>query len=608
MSRTDPVSAGEAAARLESCRLFDGAVQDFWPLFARTCADIGGAVATRVVVKADESWKLAAAYPNPRDFPAPMHGSSFEALAKQALMEGLAAAPAEAGQRAGLLLVALATGNEDDQCLLAAAIAPGSPEDLADAGVLLRLAADTPLLYQRQRQLERSRRDVENFTQALEILAVTNLHTRFLGVAMALVNEVATRHHCSRVSLGWHDGAYIRIKAVSGTDNFEKKMTSVQKLEAAMEEARDQDEEIIWPASEHAEIITRDHKTYAELEQVTAMLSVPVRIDGEVKGVLMLERGDGFTEFDALALRVISDQVARRLEDLRINDRWFGARWASSWREGFSKFLGPQNTWWKVAGVMGALFLAFSIFVPLPYRVNATFIVRAEQLAHLPASYDGYLAAAHVRPGDMVKAGQELVRLDTSDLLVELSSALAEKRRYAAEAEKAEADRQLADMRAFRALEAQADAQVDLVQYRLDRASLKAPFDGIVVEGDLRERLGAPVRAGDVMMRVSRLDGLYVQMDVPERDIDLIAESETAEIAFTTRPEDTFAVDIERIEPAAVVDNQGNYFVVRGRLQNDAEWLRPGMTGVAKIEAGKRNFMWIATHRLIDFVRLKFWW
>lgn len=577
-------------------------------MFARTCAEIAGAAGTRVVVQAGEEWKLAAAWPNPRDFPAPMHGSSFQALAKQALHEGVAAATAGEGQRAGLLLVALSTGDTNDRCLLAAAIAPGGQEDLAEAGALLRLAADTPLLYQRQRQLERSKRDVENFTQALEILAVTNLHTRFLGVAMALVNEIATRHHCTRVALAWQKGAYLRVLAVSGTDNFEKRMNVVQKLEAAMEETRDQDEEIIWPASEHAEVIVRDHQAYADMEHVPAMLSVPVRVDGEVKGVLLLERAEAFGEFDALALRVIADQVARRLDDLRTHDRWFGARWAASWRQGLAKFLGPQNTWWKVAGIAGALFLAFAIFVPLPYRVNATFIVRAEALAHLPASYDGYLAESKVRPGDLVTAGQELVRLDTSDLRVELASALSEQRRYAAEAEKAEADRKLADMRAFRAMQAQASAQVDLVRYRLDRASLKAPFDGVVVEGDLRERIGAPVRAGDVLMRVSRLDGLYVQMEVPERDIDLIAESETAQIAFTTRPEDTFDVTIERIEPAAVVDRDGNFFVVRGRLQNNADWLRPGMTGVAKVESGHRNFLWIATHRLVDFIRLKFWW
>ena len=151
-------------------------------------------------------------------------------------------------------------------------------------------------------------------------------------------------------------------------------------------------------------------------------------------------------------------------------------------------------------------------------------------------------------------------------------------------------------------------ARLALVQYRLERAEIRAPFDGVVVEGDLRERIGAPVHTGDILMKISQLKGLYVEMRVPERDIDLIKDSRTAEVAFVTKPEETFAVQIERIEPSAVADKEGNVFVVRGRIDVRAEWFKPGLSGVAKIKTGDRSLLWIATHRLVDFLRLKFWW
>lgn len=578
-------------------------------MFTRTCAEIVGAPAARVAVRAEGQWRLAAGWPNPRDFPLPMSGPTFEALAEQALQEGLSAAPSSAAHLPGLVLVALSTGDEKDECLLAVAIQPGLREDLTSAGTLLRLAADTPLLYQRQRQLERARRDLVNFSQALEVLAATNVHARFLSVAMALVNELATRHQCTRVSLGWGDAFHIRVVAISGTDNFEKRMNVVQRLEAAMEEARDQDEEILFPALTGSESIIRDHQAYAQLENLGGLMSVPVRVNGEPRGVLTLERTVAFTEFDALAIRVVADQVARRLDDLRRHDRWFGARWASAWREWFAGFLGPKQTWLKVGAIAGAAFLAFAAFVPLPYRVSAAFIVRTQAQMHLPAPFEGYLAEVNARPGDLVPAGTVLVRLDTSDLRVELAAALAEQQRYAAEAEKAEADRRLADFRAARAAAAQSGARVNLIRYRIDRSEMVAPFAGVVVEGDLSERIGAPVKPGDILMRFSELKGLYVEMRVPERDIDLIAGSKSAEVAFATRPEDTFAVEIERIEPTAVTERDGNVFVVRGHLRDGtADWLRPGMTGVAKIESGRRSLLWIATHRLVDFLRLKLWW
>lgn len=603
-------TTAEAVSRLEECRLFDGPQREFWPRFARTCAELVFAPASAVVVQIEGSWRLIAAWPAAREFPLPLAGPSFTGLAERALAEGLATALLGPTSPA-LVLISLSLGEGSQPCLLAVAVTRTSREELVAAGSILRLAADTPLLYQRQQLLAKSQRDVQHYAQALEVLAATNAHTRFLSVAMALVNELAARFQSSRVSLGWTDGAYIRVKAISGTDHFEKKMAAVQKMEAAMEETRDQDEEILWPALPESTAITRDHATYAELERVPFLLSAPVRIEGEPRAVLLLERASAttaFTEFDALALRVVADQVARRLDDLRKLDRWFGARWAQGLRAWFSRFLGPRQTWLKVAAVTGAVVLGIATFVPVPYRVEGTFIVRADALQHLPAPFDGYIAEVPVRPGDLVHEGQLLLKLDTSDLLVEQASAAADVQRRASEAEKAEADRQLSDLRVARAMQAQAEAQLALIRYRLSRAEIRAPFDGVVVEGDLRERIGAPVKAGDVLLKVSQLKKLYVEMRVLERDIDQIAHSTTADVAFASRPEDTFGVAINRIEPEGLADRDGNVFIVRGDFARPADWFRPGMSGLAKINAGHRSLLWIGTHRLVDFLRLKFWW
>lgn len=610
-SRPGPASS-ETYARLEACRLFDGPAKAFWALFARTCGELSGAGATRVLARVEGVWRTAASWPEARDFPYGVQTPGFVEGAERAARDGVFRATAVADGAPGLLLLGLATGEPGDVCVLAAALNPGHAEDLDRAAAVLRLATDTPLLYQRQRQLERAKQELVNYAQALEVLAATNVHTRYLSVSMALVNELASRHGCTRASLGWREGAIIKVKAVSGTDRFERKMEAAQKLEAAMEEAAEQDEEIAWPAWTDSDAIARDHEIYAAAERAGSVLSVPLRVDGEGRGVVTLERAPDakpFGEAEALALRVVADQVARRLDDLHRNDRWFGARWAAESRAWFANFLGPKQTWLKVSVIAGSALLAFSLFVPLPYRVNANFIVRADALLHLPAPFEGYLGSVNARPGDLVRSGDLLLTMDRSDLLVERAAALAERQRFMSETERFEADGKLADLRAARAALAQAQARVELVEYRLARTEMRAPFDGVVVDGDLRERIGAPLRAGDVLMKVSRLEGLYVEMRVPERDIDLIAGSETAEVAFTTRPEDTFQVGIDRVEPAAQVEKDGNVFVVRGVIRDARpDWLRPGMSGVAKVESESRTLAWIATHRLVDFLRLKLWW
>jgi hypothetical protein len=51
-----------------------------------------------------------------------------------------------------------------------------------------------------------------------------------------------------------------------------------------------------------------------------------------------------------------------------------------------------------------------------------------------------------------------------------------------------------------------------------------------------------------------------------------------------------------------------NYFEVEARLKSDAAPdLRPGLLGVAKIEAGSRALLWIWTHRVYDWMRLTVW-
>jgi len=167
----------------------------------------------------------------------------------------------------------------------------------------------------------------------------------------------------------------------------------------------------------------------------------------------------------------------------------------------------------------------------------------------------------------------------------------------------------LAEMKIAQALSQQAEARLDLVRYHLGHAEVKAPFAGIVVEGDLEELLGAPVKKGDVLFKVARLEKMYAELKIDERDVHELAGDATGEISFVSRPNLEFPIVVERIDPVAVTEEEGNVFLVRALFPEEvAGWWRPGMSGVAKINVGKRNILWILTHRTIDFLRIFLWW
>jgi multidrug resistance efflux pump len=249
------------------------------------------------------------------------------------------------------------------------------------------------------------------------------------------------------------------------------------------------------------------------------------------------------------------------------------------------------------------------VFLPVPYRVEGSFTLKSDQLEFLTAPFDGYIDEVLVRPGDVVKPGQPLLKFKTSELALDESFALADLNRFQREAEKARASQALADMRVAEAMAARAAAQLELTRYRLREATITSTFDGVVIEGDLREKLGSPVKRADTLFQVARIDRLYVEAQVNERDAHEVLGKTDGEIAFVAQPKHTYPVRIETLEPAAVAKPEGNYFLVRCTIDKGPQsWWRPGMSGVCKFPVGKRTLGWVLTHRTVDFLRLKLWW
>jgi len=612
MSSNKSVSLDRAQMEaLQRLRQFEGGPPAFWAQFTELALALTGAQQARSIVQLSGTWSLLASAPasglNPRAFLQKSLGDA----AQQAIAEGSSViVPAEFEEEAKHLLQVLHGGENAAQCLLELRFAPEQLErvDPAFWAELLPLIADTPEIFQNNLKAARTRAESARMQEALDVLAIVNQQPKFAPASMALVNELTSRLEAERVCLGWVKDPYVRVVALSGTEKFERKMQILQTLEAAMEESRDQDEELLWPAPAGSQAIYHDHEAYARDSGSDYLISVPLRCQGESVGVLTLERENRpFTQEDAWGLRVLADQVAPRLSDLRLQSRWFGARWATSWRRGLAQFLTPRHTWLKTGAIVGCVLLLFCLLVPLPYRVSATFVLRPESLVHMPAPFEGFIASTNVRPGSFVEAGDVLVSLNDRDLLLEKAETLGEIRRFQAQAELSEASRDLADLRISQARLLQAEARLELLEHRLARAEIRAPFAGVVVQGDLRERIGAPVQQGEVLVQVSELKGYFLQIRVAERDVDLVGENRTGSVVFASRPDVQFPFEITSISPAARIADEGNVFAMRAELLGNAEWMTPGMTGVAKVNSGKRTLGWRASHRIVDFIRMRIW-
>lgn len=611
-----PPSLAEEAANL---RQFNGAPPEFWPTFLKLCGQVGGAARAVLIRKDNEDgrWKQLAEWTLPETSAAglALFRNALLSMADECGTAGVSkrilAQDAKAGTSvpAGLA-VKLVLASTQEVCLVALFLPNAHPAELDAIALRVQLLADIPKSYQELGQSRQARTDVEKLAIVLDTLAEVNAQTHYAASVLALCNSLATRLQCTRVSLGWFESGFIKLQGISRTERFDAKMEAVVAIEKVMEESLDQDDEIVWPSPEHYALVNRDHAAFAKENDSSTVCSIPLRISGKVVAVVTLERAEGtFSLMELQQLRLVGDQVVNRLSDLKRRNRWVGARLAEDMREKFAGFMGPEHTWMKVTGAAIAIVLLLLFLIRPNYRVEANYILRSEEVRYVSAPFNGYLEEVLVRPGDTVKAGQVVLRLNRDDLLLEEAAASAEMSRYQRESEKARAANQLAEMRVAQSQLEETKARLSLVRYRLQRAEIKAPFDAVVVEGDLRNRVGAPVEQGEALFRLARTDRLYVEAEVNERDVHEVLNKDTGEIAFVSQPDKRFPVKIERLEPAATAKEGKNVFLVRCQVEGQPEdWWRPGMSGICKLNVGNRSLIWILTHRTVDFLRMWLWW
>ena len=181
------------------------------------------------------------------------------------------------------------------------------------------------------------------------------------------------------------------------------------------------------------------------------------------------------------------------------------------------------------------------------------------------------------------------------------------RRQRLTEFDRALAERDRADINIIKAQIDQAEAQIALLDEQMARVKLTAPFDGIVVSGDLSQSVGASVSRGEELFQIAPLDAYRVILEVDEGDISNLAVGQRGSLLLSSIPEEPLAFSVDRITPVAEAREGRNYFRVEARLDEVSERLRPGMEGIAKTRVEERLLIWIWTRKFVDWLRLTLW-
>ena len=428
-----------------------------------------------------------------------------------------------------------------------------------------------------------------------------------------LVNRLSQHLGCHQVLFGAPHGHGVRVQAMSHAAWFDTRSGLLQQATQAMHEAFDQRLRTVVPAGDgpaaaSTTAITTALRTYAADSRSAAACALPLENRGELAGVCLLQRDAPFTPDE---LRLL-DMVAVVLgPPLALLERQHEGLWTHARRSGrmlAGRLVDGSHPGWKLGGITLAVLLALAALWPVDYRVAAKAVLEGEVQQAAVAPFAGFIRQAPARAGDMVKRGQVLAVLDDKDLQLEAERWQAELQIAEKREREARANGERAELRLASAQAAQARAQLQLAQDKLTRVQVLAPFDGVIVRGDLSQQIGSPVEVGKLLFELAPLATWRVILQVDERDVADLAEGRAGDLVLTSLPGRVWPLQVRRITPVAVADEGRNHFRVEAALQDGAApGMRPGMEGVAKVQAGERSLLWIWTHRFTDWLRLAWW-
>ncbi|MCX7818524.1 MAG: efflux RND transporter periplasmic adaptor subunit [Kiritimatiellae bacterium] len=188
----------------------------------------------------------------------------------------------------------------------------------------------------------------------------------------------------------------------------------------------------------------------------------------------------------------------------------------------------------------------------LPVRIRALGVITAAREVVMMPEVAGRIVERHrnLEPGGRVRAGEELVRIDPRDYEAAVAQAVAavekakfdlaveegrrtvaeaEWRRLGAEVPSSEAGRALAlrepHLRAARAALAAAESSLDRARLNLERTSIRAPFDAVVLEktADVGQVVGPQSR----LARLADVAVAWAQLSLPVADLEWLVHPDS---------------------------------------------------------------------------------
>ena len=425
---------------------------------------------------------------------------------------------------------------------------------------------------------------------------------------MRMVAELSSQFNCERVAFSEFRNHHCELIALSNSAEFDQRSNLVRKIADAMDEAVEQDSAILFPDKE-SKVIQRAHQELARKFGSGSIATVPLIFESKVFGAVTLLCSEELP-LDDKTLAICQQTLSLLTPFLalkRDQEQGIFAKILASLKQGSQTLFGVRHLRTKLITAMAVALLVLTSLVEAEFRVTADAVLEGEVQRVVAAPISGYLLSSAVRAGDTIRKGEVMASLNDAELKLELTKLNGRLQKSRREYREAQSARDLVNVRVIKEQINQVDAEIALTRQQLDSITLTAPFDGVVIEGDLSQMLGSPVERGDALFKIAPLEGYRIILKVDESEISYVSQGQPGTLTLSSLSNRNLPLQVERITSIARAEDGANIFRVEASLANAPELLRPGMEGIGKIDAGRERLVWIWSHEIIDWLRLWVW-
>jgi RND family efflux transporter MFP subunit len=485
-------------------------------------------------------------------------------------------------------------------------------------------AADEELLDDVGRQAVRAirnarRYEAEKKVQELDaLLAVSREITATLDldrVMQTIVNASAALIRYDRCAIGILDRGRVRIGAVSGKSEIDRKDPDIRRSEELLQ----------WVFFSGADVnVTRreDGSVTAdrpETEEKFRALFAETGLQAYYATLLKDEEGKlGVLAFECKE-PIVFDEETRDLLQILVNQATVAVRNAQLYQQvplvGFWKPLQERRR--KLAEMPRQRRLAWSlsilivvlalVLIPWRLRIGGPARVLPAHRSIVTAGVDGMVKAVLHREGDIVSAGEVIATLDDENYQAELANANAA---YAIAQSDFARNQEAGNASAMFEAQSRVEelrARLAMEQQRFDFTRLRAPAAGVIVTPRLEERIGQNLTRGAEFCVVADTGRVTVETAVPEEDSSLVRAGQPVDLKLNSYPTRTFYGTVARVGARIREDGKERFVIAEVDADNPGGLLKTGMLGKAKIRAGSRKLITLLLRRPARWLYAKLW-